>query len=347
MTPQVSAVTFENPDGLKLFGIVHEPAPDRRTDLAIILLSPGVKMRVAPHRLYNKMAAAFVERGCRVLRFDFYGLGDSEGVIREAYLADLYASIQVGRYVGDTRVAIKWMRDTYGDQRFILGGLCGGAITAVLAAPSCDDVVGILALGLPVILDGTNVDRYRYLTAGQLKQTRTSYLRKLTNWRAWLRLLTLRSDYRLITRSIGEAVGWTAKQSHGGKETTDNSNTLFPPAFISLLSRNRPVLLLFSEVDRLWWEFEEKFLNRHREAVERYKDLLEIGVIAGANHVLTFESWQDDMLARSRAWLERRFPLAQAPEGLLHDKEVSDVSLDGSGSMLPGRRRTGWKGEGA
>jgi len=44
-------------------------------------------------------------RGARilVLRFDFYGLGDSEGEIREPMLADLYGSIQMGRYVKDTR----------------------------------------------------------------------------------------------------------------------------------------------------------------------------------------------------------------------------------------------------
>ncbi len=347
MTPQVTAVTFENRDGLRLFGIVHEPSPDRRTDLAIILLSPGVKMRVGPHGLYSKMAAAFAERGYWVLRFDFYGLGDSEGVIGEKYLADLYASIQVGRYVGDTAAAIEWMRKAYGIRRVILGGLCGGAITAVLASPSRDDVAGILALGLPVMLDGTNVDKYRYITKGQLGQIRRGYLRKLTDWRAWLRLLTLRSDFRLLARSLGSAAGRTARQNSDAGGPKDNTNSLFPPAFLAFLSRRRPVLLLFSEMDRLWWEFEEKFLSRHRAAVEQHKDLLEIGVIAGANHVLTFEQWQADMLARSLAWLERRFPLAQAPEGPLPDTELSDVSLVGSGSMLPGRRSTGWKGEGA
>ena len=308
-------VTFKNRDGLQLFGIVHEPAPDRRTDLAVVLLSPGVKSRVAPHRLYNKMAAVFVERGYWVLRFDFYGLGDSEGVVGEQYLADLYASIQVGRYVGDTSAAIEWMRDAYGVRRFILGGLCGGAITGVLAAPSRDDVVGILALGLPVILDGPNVDKYRYMTAGQLGQMRKAYLRKLAAWRAWFRLLTLRSDFRLLAKAIGSGGGRTSKANDSSEQTADNTNTLFPPAFLSLLSKARPVLLLFSEMDRLWWEFEEKFLTRYQATVERHKDLIEIGVIAGANHVLTFESWQADMLARSCSWLERNFPVALESKG--------------------------------
>ena len=135
MSARMHPVRFANRQGLTLVGIVHEPSLERGTDVAIVLLSPGIKNRVAPHRLYNKMADRFVQQGYWVLRFDFYGLGDSEGVIGEEYLADLYGSVGLGRYVGDTWAAMDWMRDNYPVQRFIVGGLCGGAITGVLAAP--------------------------------------------------------------------------------------------------------------------------------------------------------------------------------------------------------------------
>ena len=42
-----------------------------------------------------------------MFRFDFYGLGDSEGEVDEAYLADLYGSVALGRYVDDTRDALQ------------------------------------------------------------------------------------------------------------------------------------------------------------------------------------------------------------------------------------------------
>ncbi len=37
-----------------------------------------------------------------MLRFDFFGLGDSEGDLDETVLADVYNNIEVGRYVDDT-----------------------------------------------------------------------------------------------------------------------------------------------------------------------------------------------------------------------------------------------------
>ena len=81
MTGRRHTVQFVNPQGLQLVGIVHEPPPERRSRVGVILLSPGVKNRVAPHRLYVKMAERLLRRGLWVLRFDFYGLGDSEGRI--------------------------------------------------------------------------------------------------------------------------------------------------------------------------------------------------------------------------------------------------------------------------
>ena len=105
-------VTFANRRGERLVGIVHPPA-DRGSDTAVVLLSPGVKTRVAPHRLYNKLTETLVAQGYWVFRFDFYGLGDSEGEVDETYLADLYGSVALGRYVDDTRDALDWMQRHY------------------------------------------------------------------------------------------------------------------------------------------------------------------------------------------------------------------------------------------
>ena len=209
MTSEVLPVTFRNKSGHRLFGILHRPAHPCASGTAILLLSPGVKMRVAPHRLYLDMAERFVALGYTVLRFDFYGLGDSEGDVHEEYLADLYGAVQVGRYIHDTIAAMDWMQSTHGTTKFIVSGLCGGAITGLLAAVKDPRIVGLLGLAIPVILDGSRIDFNKYMTDAQLNATRDGYLGKLASpgaWRSWIRFLTFQSDYKMIARSLVKPV---------------------------------------------------------------------------------------------------------------------------------------------
>ena len=95
-------VVFRNRKGLRLYGILHTPHGRQPGDLAVVLLSPGVKMRVGPQRLYLPMTKRFLSLGLSVLRLDFHGLGDSDGTLPEEQLRDVYNHIEVGRFVEDT-----------------------------------------------------------------------------------------------------------------------------------------------------------------------------------------------------------------------------------------------------
>ncbi len=195
---QVNPVVFANRNDQKLFGMLETPDPDRKKNIAILILSPGIKMRVGPHRLYNKLSAKMVEAGFTVLRYDFYGLGDSEGEIEERVLANVYNSIQNGRYIHDTLDAMDWMQKEYGFDQFILSGLCGGAITGLLAGYDDERVKGLLSLGLINVFEGGEDNFSRYITDGELESLKRGYLDKLTDLDSWKRLLSFRSDFRAI-----------------------------------------------------------------------------------------------------------------------------------------------------
>jgi uncharacterized protein len=305
-------VSFPNKDGVRLSGMLHAPSGPSKT--AVILLSPGMKSRVAPHRLYNRMAAGFVEDGYYVLRFDFHGLGDSDGLLGLRRVPELYGSIQLGRYVPDTLAAIQWLRETRGVERVVVGGLCGGAITGLLAASASSHVDGLLGLGLPVILDTPGADPYQFMTQGQRDRLRSRYLRKLIDPKSWLRLLTFKTDLRLLAKTMRRAPAAKAAPAPEGPAsagTPDNTNPRFAPAFLGMARSRRPMLLVFSEMDRLWWEFEEKFLNHHRDTVAASD--VDIVMIKGANHVFTLEVWQLELLDRSRQWLAQHFPVGAGP----------------------------------
>lgn len=306
-------VAFPNAEGQQLVGILHLPDGGGRGRPCIVLLSPGVKMRVAPHRMYNKMAERYMRDGFAVLRFDFAGLGDAEGEIEQEQLSHVYNSIQLGRFVGDTRAALDWMEREYGFSRFVAGGLCGGAITGLLAAEGDRRIVGLLALGIPAVLDVGEAQWHAHLTKGQLDQLRSSYFSKLLDWRSWLRLLSFKSDYRVIWKSIrrlferrrpqpGNSAG-PVKAAAG--QPADNTNPRFAPAMFAMLETGRPMLHVFSGSDRLAWEFKEKFQDRHSGRLARHQDLLEIHVIDKANHILAHPEWFGQMLTLTGAWLGR------------------------------------------
>ena len=316
MSHQILPVTFLNGEGQRLFGMLHQPDVPRQPDVAILLLSPGVKARVAPHRLYNKMAARFVALGYPVLRFDFHGLGDSEGESSEALLADLYGAIQVGRYVGDTVAAMNWLQDTYGYSSFIASGLCGGALTGLLAAQRDSRIICLIGLAIPVILDGSHLDFTKYMTDAQLKGTRTGYMRKFKVWdphvwRSWMRFLTFRSHYSLIARSVVKPFlnTWRRPEASASlsvaNELKDNTNPYFAPAFECMVSTARRVLLVFAESDRLLWEYDVKFVQRHRASLDAYAGWYEMHVTSQANHIFSFTEWQQDMMDQCCRWLER------------------------------------------
>lgn len=314
MRSEVIPVTFCNQAGARLFGMLHRPATPHKSGAAIILLSPGVKTRIAPHRLYIAMAERFVSLGYMVLRFDFYGLGDSEGEAQEEYLADLYGAIQGGRYIEDTIAAMDWMQETYGASQFIVSGLCGGAITGLFAAARDSRITCLLGLAIPVIVDGSRVDFAKYMTDAQLSATRHRYLRKLYHfgaWRSWVRFLTFQSDYKIIARSLFKpllARLQAKRPAPAGSiqnEGQDNTNPYFAPAFFNMVSTSRYVYLIFAGMDRLYWEFEKKFVERNRAELELYASWYEIHVTKDANHIFSFREWEEDMLDQCSRWLRR------------------------------------------
>lgn len=303
----VAAVSFPNANGLTLFGTLHRGAAVDPSLPAVVLLSPGVKMRVGPGRLYVPLTDMLTAQGYTVLRFDFFGLGDSEGELQERMLADVYNNIEVGRYVDDTLSALKWLEGALGIPRFVLGGLCGGAITALLAAQRDARVEALLSLGMTVTLASNAATPGKYVTRAVLDQRRRGYLKKLVKPKAWLRFLTFQSEYGVIWHSMKRLFVKDRPAPAAGTavEQRGNANPLFPPALFAFLGRGGKVLLLFSEKDRLQSEYEEKFAEPFADRLQRYLPQIETYVVPNANHVLSLHEWQREMVGVCRGWLAR------------------------------------------
>jgi pimeloyl-ACP methyl ester carboxylesterase len=305
-------VSFPNRQGLALHGMLHEPEAAKARGVCILLLSPGIKGRVGPHRLYLKIAEPLARAGFHVLRFDFYGLGDSAGELAERIMADMYNSIQGGRYVDDTVAAMDWMAANCGITCFVGSGLCGGSISALLTAERDPRIDSLLGIGLPSTLEGGAQNFDRFMTRGQLRQEGRGYLRRIFDPQAWRRFLTGKSGYKLIGRAMKElALPSKSKPAPAAAGATpDNANPLFAPAFLAMLKARRPILLHFSSGDRHRFNFGEKFEERFAAEIAAIGHGYDVHVIDEANHVLSETRWIDQLLARTMTWLDRHYPAA-------------------------------------
>ncbi len=306
MQPPFEPISFLNARGLRLAGTLHRPVNPRPGLPAVILLSPGVKMRVGPGRLYVPITELLNDYGYTVLRFDFYGLGDSEGDLSETALIDIYNHVEVGRYVDDTLAAMRWMREAHGFDSFMLGGLCGGATTAALTAERDPSVVQLLCIGLAIALSTDAARPAQYLTRVELDQRRRKYFHRLFKLRSWWRLITFQSEYGVILHSLKRAIIKDPPKPLAdplSAPALQNANPLFPPAFFSFLRRGGRALLLFSEKDRLPSEFEEKFTAPYAESLQPFGSQMRLHTISNANHVLSMPEWRREALEVCREWL--------------------------------------------
>lgn len=107
-----------------LFGIYHPPAVPATQ--AVLLCPPLGQDHVRSHRLYRQLAHALVAAGMAVLRFDFFGSGDSAGDS---------VDISWDRCIADsTAAAAELRRLSDCDRIVVFGARLGGSIAIAAAA---------------------------------------------------------------------------------------------------------------------------------------------------------------------------------------------------------------------
>ena len=139
MIPAKSArferITFPGSQGDSLAARLDLPAgPPRAYALFAHCFTCGKDLRAA-----SRIAAALTTAGIAVLRFDFTGLGASEGE---------FANTNFSSNTADLRAAIDWMRAEKTAPQILVGHSLGGS--AVLdVAGDVEEVRGVVTIGSP------------------------------------------------------------------------------------------------------------------------------------------------------------------------------------------------------
>jgi exosortase A-associated hydrolase 1 len=172
--------------GDTMLGILARP--DMPADTGVLVIVGGPQYRVGSHRQFLLLSRSLAAAGFAVLRFDYRGMGDSEGHLRsfESVSADIAAAIN------------KLQAQIPEVQHVVLWGLCDGASAALLY---CDETKDARVSGLCLLNPWVRSET-------SLAQTHVKhyYRQRLMEKAFWAKLFTGQVFHRLPPRLL---INWT------------------------------------------------------------------------------------------------------------------------------------------
>lgn len=118
-----------------LFGVYH-PAQDVFSQKAVLVCPPIYAEYFRTYRYLRRLADAWSQSGYHVLRFDYFGTGDSSGDWQNGGPT---------RWIRDIKAAFNELQDISGAHSVSLAGARLGATLALLAAPELGQVDKLVA----------------------------------------------------------------------------------------------------------------------------------------------------------------------------------------------------------
>ena len=296
------AVVIGNDARLQLAGIVATPPHAGRTAdrPCCLFLNAGLVHRVGPNRLYVRLARALAREGCQTLRFDLSGRGDSD--VRRDSLSFLESSVL------EAGAAMDFMQATRGCNRFVLMGICSGAVNAFQMAVTDPRVVGA------VLIDGP-----AYPTRGYYLRY---YLRRLTNLDSWRNTLTARNA---LGRRLWGRLSPRHANAEGDFGNPFEADVSLPPkeevrtVLDRLADRGSRLLFIFSSSAKTY-----NYRNQLRDAfpAEVQRGRMHVEYFPDADHTFTRLYNQGRLEKVIKNWVVATWPATEA--------QASAVPVDAS-----------------
>lgn len=209
-------------EGDTLLGILARPETPAETGVLVIVGGP--QYRVGSHRQFLLLSRTLAAAGYPVLRFDYRGMGDSEGAQRDfqAVNADIAAAIDI------------LQKQAPSVKKVTLWGLCDGASSALLYChETCDSRVHGLCLLNPWVRSKASLARTK---------VKHYYVQRLMQQEFWLKLLSGRVTLGAISslakdlRMSASGSDWPAPENHPFQQKMAGAWGLFPGQILLILS---------------------------------------------------------------------------------------------------------------
>ncbi|WP_159594014.1 serine aminopeptidase domain-containing protein [Hydrogenophaga sp. BPS33] len=126
----------------QLYGVFHPANPQRPTGRGVLLCNPFGQEAVRLHRLYRVLADRLSHHGTHVMRFDYFGTGESSGADEDG---------ELGGWCGDLLMADAELRKRSGCSSVSWVGARLGATLAALASANASRSIDNLVLWEPIL----------------------------------------------------------------------------------------------------------------------------------------------------------------------------------------------------
>lgn len=266
--------------GEQLFGIVHVPAaaPAR---VGLLVVVGGPQYRAGSHRQFTLMARALADAGIAVMRFDYRGMGDSDGAVRsfEDIEDDIAAAI-------DT-----FMQRVPGLSQVVLWGLCDGASAALMYSSRDSRVAGLIL-----------VNPWVRTQAGEARTyLRHYYLTRLLQKSFWSKVLGGKFN---PVRSVRELAATVTNARRASAPAPAQRASFLDRMLRSCDAFRGGILLLISEKDLT----AQEFVDLCRESKHWRRAFGRVGIetvtLAGADHTFSSSTDLHTATATCARWLQ-------------------------------------------
>lgn len=288
---QESVLPFES-EGRRLWGIVSRPTdvhgPSRA---AVLIVTGGPQYRVGSHRMFVLLARRLARAGHPTMRFDYSGMGDSEGELRTFAEAG-----------ADLRSALTALSATCPDAPgVVVWGLCDAASAALMFLAREPQVVGMVAANPWARSDAT-------LAAARVKHY---YLQRVLQPDFWRKLLAGGFRWR-------ESIGSFWRDLRGARSTarpeTDGRARPFQERMAEgLRNLQGPLLLVMSGNDLTAREFETYTAGSSAWRGLLSADRVQRVDVVEADHTFSQRRWLLQVEDATLDWLATLRPRARSP----------------------------------
>jgi exosortase A-associated hydrolase 1 len=269
----------------RMWGILSRPSAQvPPAPIAVLIVVGGPQYRVGSHRQFVLLARALAAAGFAALRFDYRGMGDSEGekLTFEAIEPDIDAAIEA------------LLTACPGAQRVAIWGLCDAASAALMHA-TLDARVTALVIANPWARSPASLAAVR---------VRHYYLRRIVQRDFWVKLLSGGLRWSESLQAFFGAVGERRRAGRGAADGSPDES--FRGAMARGLARFRgPVLLILSGDDLTAREFLECVASSRewrgllaRPNVRRFE-------LPESDHTFSRRDWQVPVEAETVSFLRR------------------------------------------